>query len=85
MQHQSNNIRLPEVPICVINPHISGADTAGVLCVLKNPPSGKIPYVLRRVGFRAGGFGGYHQPLSSLYMLDSVCQTPYDVKSGRST
>ena len=47
----------------------------GVLWVLKNPLSGKIHYKLSRGGFR-GGFGGYHQPLSSLYMLDSVCQTP---------
>ena len=45
----------------------------------EEPPSGKIHYKLSRGGFRGGGgggFGGYHQPLSSLYMLDSVCQTP---------
>ena len=57
----------------------AGADTGGVLWVLKNPPSGNIHYKLSRGGFRGGGgggFGGYHQPLSSLYMLDSVCQTP---------
>ena len=51
----------------------AGADTGGVLWVLKNPPSGKIHYKLSRGGFRGGGggggFGGYHQPLSSLYML----------------
>ena len=55
----------------------AGADTGGVLWVLKNPPSGKIHYKLSRGGIRGGGgFGVYHQPLSSLYMLDSVCQTP---------
>ena len=45
----------------------AGADTGGVLWVLKSPPSGKIHYKLSRGGFR-GGFGGYHQPLSSLYI-----------------
>ena len=43
----------------------AGADTGGVLWVLTD-----------LVGGGGGGFGGYHQPLSSLYMLDSVCQTP---------
>ena len=64
-------IQLSFIPVCSLN---TGAD----LWVLKNPPSGKIHYKLSRGGFRGGGggFGGYHQPLSSMYMLDSVCQTP---------
>ena len=33
----------------------TGADTGGVLWVLKNPPSGKIHYKLSRGRFRGGG------------------------------
>ena len=57
-----------------------------VLWVLKNPPSGKIHYKLSRGGFFwGGGFGGYHQPLSSLYiharfsMSDSFVDLPQEV------
>ena len=56
-------------------PHTTQGRIQGGSLGAEEPPSGKIHYKLSRGGFR-GGFGGYHQPLSSLYMLDSVCQTP---------
>ena len=62
---------------------VSGADTGGVLWVLKNPPSGKIHYKLSRGGFRGGLWGLSPTFIISVHarfsMSDSFVDLPQEV------
>ena len=67
---------VPCVCVCVC---VSGADTGGVLWVLKNLPSGKIHYKLSRGGFRGGALGLSPNFIISVHARFSVSDSFVDL------